>query len=98
NAFFESALLGSALVSLAGLFLLLWLTWSRADAVGRIFAPAGLGGAVAIGCAAIRVFCLRELTVAVCGLAFRIPAAIAISRNVLFPRGGWSFWAVGWGL
>jgi len=55
-----------ALVPFAALLVLICLAWWRPAKVERVFTPSGLDGAGLIGCALIRVFCLRSLVAELC--------------------------------
>lgn len=87
-------LIGGALVHLATSCLLVWLNLARPDAVGRVFATERPDGAEAIGCAAIRVFCLMELVFALSNATRELPFAIRMSGpHGVFSGVGWPVWA-----
>lgn len=95
---FRSAWIGAAMLFAAASVLLLGLTFRRADGVGSVFAPQGLAGAQAIGCALIRVLCLRHVILGLCRVVAMLPAANLIFRSHAFSHPGPLFWVATWGL
>lgn len=84
-----SYIVSSAVIPLAFLAVLVWLTARCSNAVGRIFTPPSLDGAALVGCVALRVLCLREIVVGCC-------AAGQWATMALIAGGGFSGLGMRW--